>query len=213
MIRSLIATALVILVFSTFGVSQDSPKPASSGPATSTTYCQGLEAYVKRHPKEARFFGDTSSYDQSGATISKTEKAQWKEYKSAKARDAAATSDNLYDTADVWLRNGKIVLAHFQNGSPSGDWAQFVGYCFRIDGSLAEIHNSFRTFYGSVRIEKTDTFDPRGKMLTSMMHCYDLQSSKPKRCGGSYKQYEAEVFRTSRQLPFYGLVGNRSSID
>ncbi len=181
------------------------PSPSPSEVSTITSYCRELGVYAKRNPKQARFFGDISSYDQSGVTLNKpTEK--WREFKTQKAREIATTEDNLYNTANVWLRAGNIVLAHFEYGSPSGDWSQFVSYCFRQDGSLAELENSFRTFNGSVRIEKQNIYNANGKRLRVTTRCFDLQSGRKKRCGGNYAQYDADVFRKVQQLPTYHLI-------
>ncbi len=178
------------------------PKPSPSEISTVTGYCKELAGYSKRNPKQARFFGDVSAYDQSGVTLTKpTEK--WREFKTQKARETATTQDTLYNTANVWLRDGNIVFANFQYGSPSGDWAQFVSYCFRQDGSLAELDNSFRTFNGSVRVEKQIVYNANGKRLRVTTRCFDLQSGRKKRCDGNYAQYDAEVFRKVQQLPFY----------
>ena len=181
------------------------PSPSPSEISTVTSYCKDLGIYAKRNPKQARFFGDISSYDQSGVTLNKPAE-KWREFKTQKAREAATTEDNLYNTANVWLRAGNIVLAHFQYGSPSGDWSQFVRYCFRQDGSLAELENSFRTFNGSVRIEKQNIYDATGRRLRGTTRCFDLQSGRKKRCGGNYAQYDAEVFRKVQQLPNYRLM-------
>ena len=180
------------------------PSPTPSEISTVTSYCKELGIYAKRNPKQARFFGDVSSYDQSGATLNKpTEK--WSEFKTQKARESATTKDNLYNTANVWLRAGNIVLAHFEYGSPSGDWSQFVSYCFREDGSLAELKNSFRTFNGSVRVEKQNIYNSSGKRLRATTRCFELESGRKKRCGGSYAQYDADEFRKVQQLPIYRL--------
>ncbi len=184
---------------------EPNPSPSPSEVSTITSYCRELGIYAKRNPKQARFFGDISSYDQSGVTLNKpTEK--WREFKTQKAREIATTEDNLYNTANVWLRAGNIVLAHFEYGSPSGDWSQFVSYCFRQDGSLAELENSFRTFNGSVRIEKQNIYNANGKRLRVTTRCFDLQSGRKKRCGGNYAQYDADVFRKVQQLPTYHLI-------
>lgn len=202
---------IAIILFGVAGVtvaqSGEAPKPAASPSEVSivTAYCRELTTYAKRNPKQARFFGDVAAYDQSGVTLS-APRPKWREFKTAKAREAATSEDNLYDTANVWLREGKIVIAHFEYGSPSGDWAQFVSYCFREDGSLAQLDNSFRTFHGDVRIEKQKLYDAKGKRLRSSLLCFDLQSGRRKRCQGSYSNYDADVFRTIKQLPLYGLI-------
>src|SRR6266851_5229394 len=184
---------------------EPNPSPSPSEVSTITSYCRELGIYAKRNPKQARFFGDISSYDQSGVTLNKpTEK--WREFKTQKAREIATTEDNLYNTANVWLRAGNIVLAHFEYGSPSGDWSQFVSYCFRQDGSLAELENSFRTFNGSVRIEKQNIYNANGKRLRVTTRCFELESGRKKRCGGNYAQYDADVFRKVQQLPTYHLI-------
>jgi len=215
-LRHIIRIAIVLFGFVAVTGAQvnDAPKPAPSPSevAAVAEYCRELNTYAGLHPKEARFFGDAAAYDQSGVTLT-TPRPRWREYKSAKARDAATTPDNLFNTANVWLRNGKVVFARFQYGSPSGDWAQIVGYCFREDGSLAKLENSFRIIPGSnVRIEKARIYDAKGKLLRSSQQCFDLDTRRKKRCGSDYRNYDADVFGTVKQLPIYGLIKSRGAI-
>lgn len=213
--RNIIRMAIILFAFAGVSLAQNSdvPKPAASPSEVSivTAYCRELATYVKRNPTQTRFFGDVAAYDQSGVTLSAPSTAKWREFKSQEAREATTTPDNLYDTANVWLRGGKIVIAQFEYGSPSGDWAQFVGYCFREDGSLAKLENSFRTFNSDVRIEKERIYDAKGKRLRSSLRCFDLQSGRRKRCEGNYSNYDADVFRTVKQLPFYGLIQSQGT--
>jgi hypothetical protein len=201
----------VVLILGSLGAASaqtnEQPQPTPSPPEVSvvTGYCRELATFAKRNLNKARFFGDVAAYDQSGITLRKPPE-RWQEFRSQKARDAAMTGDNLYNTANVWMRNGNIVLADLQYGSPSGDWAQFVRYCFREDGSLAKMEDTFRTFAGPISTVKEKFYDSKGRRLRFLIRCYDLESGRKKRCDGNYSNYDADVFRRVQQLPVYALV-------
>ncbi len=179
---------------------QTSPSPSQV--TSINDYCRGLATYAKQNLRIARFFGDVASYDQNSMTLT-APPANWKEFKSQKARDNSGNGDNLYNTANVWTKNGNLVLANLEYGSPSGDWGQFVSYCFREDGSLAKLTDTFRSFFGSISTVKEKVYDARGTRLKSSISCYDLDTKRRKRCSSDYSNYDAHVYRRVSQLPIY----------
>src|SRR4026209_2172719 len=109
--------ALILLCILAFGVpataqTQTPAQPANqlTGLAAIEDYCKQIDAFKKNNPNGARFFGNVSSWDQSGMTLS-APSPKWQEFKSRKARESAATGDNLYDVADLWIKDEKVVLA------------------------------------------------------------------------------------------------------
>ena len=171
-------------------------------------YCKELDAYRKSNPNPARFFGDVASSD--------SQAPKWKEFKSRKAREAAATGDNLFDVANVWSKDGRVVVAEFGLGSPSGDWSQLVTYYFRADGTLAKMRSSYAGFnlnpfnnpenFGA-RLVQTRIYDTNGNRLRKTLQCFQLgQKGRQRRCSGDYSRYEGEVYMKVERLPIYRLL-------
>jgi len=181
---------------------QASPSPSSSQLTLINNYCTDLKAYAKNNLKRALFFGDVASYDQNSMTLT-APPPNWKQFKSQKARDDAGNGDNLFNTANVWTKNGNIVLANLQYGSPSGDWGQFVSYCFREDGSLAKLEDTFRSFAGPISTVKEKIYDTRGTRLRSSIRCYKLGTRRREKCEGTYSNYDADVYLRVSQLPIH----------
>jgi hypothetical protein len=160
------------------------------------TYSQELDDYSKRSPKLHRIFGDVASEDEP--------KSRWREFKSEKERDDAATGDR----ANVWAQDGAVVLACYTFQSASGDWAHYVNYYFREDGSLAKIHAQLNTFYGNMTVIRERFYDPKGKLLSSSQQFLDLDTQKKKKPGadGEFIDEPIPVYRTVKALPFYTLL-------
>src|SRR6185295_2787268 len=149
------------------------PRKASPSPATEIAsidrYAAQLDQYAKRNEKTAQIFGDISS----GTT---DEKSNWKKFKTTKEREDASTGENLNEQAEVWRRAGKVVRVTMTFGSPSGDWAHFVTYYFRDDGSVAEIHGELNTFYGDLRVVSDHYYSQDGKLLKTKRLFLDLKT-------------------------------------
>lgn len=178
-------------------------------------YCKELDAFKKSNPNRARFFGDVSSWDQSGMTLN-APSPKWKEFKSRKARESAGTGDNLYDVADIWIKDDKVVLAEFWFGSPSGDWSQNVIYYFRDDGTLAKMQSTYAGFnlnpfpnreeFGA-RLVQTRIYDANGKRLRKTLRCFDLgEKPRQRKCSGDYSHHEGAVYLKVQRLPLYKLL-------
>ena len=198
-------------------VQAQAPKQSTKGAtvvADIETYCKELDAFRKRHPNEARIFGDVAS--------SNSPAPKWKEFKSRKAREAAATDDNLFDVADVWSKEGKVVIAEFGFGSPSGDWSQSVTYYFRDDGTLAKMQSIYAGFnlnpfnnpneFGA-RLVQTRIYDTNGKRLRRTLQCFELnEKGRQRRCSGDYSRYEGDAYLKVQRLPIYSLLKSRAAI-
>jgi len=164
--------------------------------ASIKTYSQELDDYSKRNPKLKRLLADISSEEE--------QKSRWREFKSEKERDDAATGDR----ANVWTQDGAVVLACYTFQSASGDWAHYVNYYFREDGSLAKIHAQLNTFYGNMTVIRERFYDPKGKLLSSSQQFLDLDTQKKKKPGadGEFIDEPIPVYRTVKALPFYTLL-------
>lgn len=189
------------------------------GVAAIEAYCKELDGFKKRNPNRARFFGDVSSWDQSGMTLH-APAPKWKEFKSRKARESANTGDNLYDVADVWIKDEKVVLAEFWFGSPSGDWSQSVIYYFRDDGTLAKMQSTYAGFnlnpfpnreeFGA-RLVQTRVYDANGKRLRKSLQCFELgEKGRQRKCSGDYSHHEGAVYLKVQRLPLYKVLNSPS---
>ncbi|HMF55860.1 MAG TPA: hypothetical protein VK619_05840 [Pyrinomonadaceae bacterium] len=162
------------------------------------TYSKGIDRYIRTHKRSARIFAD----------VSQDETARWREFRTERERDRADTGDNLNENAYVWLRDGKIAGANFTFQSPSRDWAQFVMYYFRQDGTLAKIDSRLNTFYGNMTVKRIRYYDADGHLLKSSVDYFDLQTQKRKRgvADGDFMDRPVPVYMKVSSLPFYNLV-------
>jgi len=129
------------------------------------------------------------------------------EFKSRRARE------NVYleDAADVWMKNGKPVVAEWNSETNSGDWSKFVQYYFRDDGTLAKMRTTFAGFmvlsdHGG-RIVQERIYNSKGKLLQKRLHCFELEKKhRAVKCSGDYSNYDGTYYRRAQNLEFYGLL-------
>jgi hypothetical protein len=157
--------------------------------------------------QKQRIFADVSSNGK---------KSIWKEFKTEKMRDKADTGDNLNENAYVWMKDGKIVSTTFTFQSPSRDWAHFVTYYFRADGTLAKAESTLNTFYGNVTAERNYYFDSKGKIVEQNVKYLDLKTQKPINLRHLGKRQDfidrkVKFFKTTNKLPFIKLINKKQS--
>jgi hypothetical protein len=165
-------------------------------------YAATIDKFVKKEGKPHLIIADISDYNES-------EKPVWKKYNSEKTLEKARETTEAYTIAYIWKKSGKPVAVNLTLSSPSGDWAQFVLYYFRADGSLAKIDSRLNTFYGDASILKTFYFDAKGKKLKESVKYQDLQSEKtfdPK--DREFYDQEVDVYKNVKSLPFAKLLTN-----
>ena len=193
---------LAPLVGGNFVTAQEGAALTTSQPkgrvADIEAYANEIDKYVKGSQAKERIFGDVSSGTNSNV-------AQWREFKTEDERKNAGNDDNLYQSANAWVAAGKVIGANFTFSSPSGDWAQFVMYYFRINGTLAKSSSTLNTFNGGITVIRQDYYDSKGMLLKGTTHCKDLKTQQPKPCG-DFQERPAPLFKTVKQLPFLGLL-------
>lgn len=148
---------------------------------------------------------DVSDYD--------SDKAEWRTFKSKTNLDTFRDKTETYSVAYIWRARGKIALVAFTMFSPSGDWAEYVTYYFRHDGSAAKVTSELRTFYGDYLIIRERYFDPRGRLLKQTSKFLDLVTKKPKKPTKDVRDAIAGVTRSQyykkvSALPFYSLLSS-----
>ena len=173
-----------------------SQKPNSEQVAAIDSYAKRVDQFIKRNPNHLRIF----------ANVASNKPDRWREFKSERSRDKADTGDNLNENAYVWLKAGKIVGVNFTFQSGSRDWAHFVMYYFREDGTLAKIQAQLNTFYGNVSIARDKFYSADGKMLRSTTRYLDLKSKKPTEPTADFQDEPIPIYRNVRDLPFRKLL-------
>ncbi len=167
-------------------------------------YTREVNRYVARHQSECRIFADVAS-----GYAEKKEVESWQEFVTEDARSKADAGNNLNKNADVCFKGGKVIAAHFMFQSPSRDWAHFVLYYFRADGTLAKIESTLNTFYGHVSARREKYFGEDGRLLRATEHFYELGTRKKTRPGKGADEFIDEpipVFRKVSDLPFARLL-------
>jgi len=204
-IQILITVLFVLMPASAQTPNSAQPEKPLSGVPTIDAYSKELDSFAKRNRNRALAFSKIIPEDQPGETLS----GNWREFKTAKARESDYNSNHLYDVGDVWLRAGKVVVAEFEYGT-SGDWSQYVTYYFRADGSLAKMRNVFGKFMGTIKIVKEKFYDSNGKLLHTRLKCYDLEiEGRRKKCTSDASQYDSELYKRVQNLPVYQLLKSR----
>jgi len=200
---SVVAAVISILAFVTLMVAQ-TPSAAKSTiepseVAAIDAYSKELDAFKNSKGNRARILG---------AEVDQTEVSKWKEFESRHARGKAF----FEDVADVWMKNGKLVVAELNSETNSGDWSKFVQYYFRDDGTLAKMRTTFAGFmvfseHGGGRIVQERIYSSNGKLLQKRLHCYELEKKHRRiKCSGDYSNYDGTYYRRAQDLAFYGLL-------
>ncbi|HYY57937.1 MAG TPA: hypothetical protein VE842_11440 [Pyrinomonadaceae bacterium] len=161
-------------------------------------YVKQMDAYARRNSRRGRLFADTADYNNGDAP------PRWREFRNKSALRRA----EAYSAATVWLdAAGALVVADFTLSSPSGDWAQYVTYYYRDDGTLAKVHSELRTFMGDLVVIRDRLYDPQGKMLREKTRYLDLNTRKPRKVeAGSFMDVPVELYAKTSDLPFYSLL-------
>jgi hypothetical protein len=157
------------------------------------SYANQVDRFSKRNPK--RVFANV--------TKPENEADNWREFKTAaELENGEATFD---ESAFVWQKMGKVVAANFTFTSQSGDWAQYVNYYFREDGTLAKIHQRLNTFYGNLSVIREKFYDTRGRLLRTSTRYLNLRSQKPAK-SRDFMDEPIPLYLRTRDLPFYKLL-------
>jgi len=100
-----------------------------------------------------------------------------------------------------------IVAAFFT--SDSGDWANFIDYCYRPEGTLARTISTFNSFVAGnvpngIRRERTRYFDTAGKVTASRASVSDIVTGNVLQI--QIAGYDEPAYFTVERLPFYPLL-------
>ena len=191
-LRILITVGMLFSV-ATFLAGQE---PATISPAelrATNAYARQVEQFIKLNLNKRRTFGNVGD-----------EQDNWREFKGKVAKGQPDPAD-LDEAANIWTRKGKVVASAFTFQSQSGDWAQYVTYYFREDGTLAKIHARLNTFYGNTSVIRDKYYSPTGTLLKTTTSYLDLKTQKPKK-GASFQDEPIPDYLTVQSLPFSKLL-------
>jgi hypothetical protein len=184
---------LIVLLAPVVAQGQTPTKPRNAEIAAIALYAKEIEQFTKRNPRKKRMFGNVAGEEDKGD--------KWQEFKSAKKLE----DENLDESAYVWLKDGKTVVAYFSFTSQSGDWYHYVTYYFRADGTLAKIHSQLNTFYGDTSVVRDKYYSSNGKRLRATTRYLDLQTQKPTK-HPDFQDEPIPIYLTVRKLPFFKLL-------
>jgi hypothetical protein len=157
--------------------------------------CKQTDAFIKSNKKQMRVFATVDAKDQ-----------QWREFKSEKARQNADDGDGSNTSVFAWVKDGKLIYAGFTFQSTSRDWAHYVNYYFRADGSLAKIDAKLNTFYGYLTVERRQYHSKAGKLLKSSVQYFDLNTKQKKKPGDDFIDEPLPIYKQAKSLPFDYLL-------
>lgn len=168
-------------------------------------YARGLDRYIKQNARAARYFADTSDYNDQNA------RPRWREFKTKRALDKAWQEGEVYTSSNVWLnQTGELAVAMFTFSSPSGDWAQYMTNYYRKDGTLAKTSAELRTFMGDVIRINDRLYDASGKLVKEQTRYLDLTTRRPKKVSkDGFMDVEPPLYAKASALPFYKLVSSK----
>jgi hypothetical protein len=155
-------------------------------------YVKQLTSYVETPSATLEIYAD----------VSKTTKPRWRKFRSEKSLEGFRKSNDVYEIAYVWRKNGRVVVVNFTFTSGSGDWAHYVFHRFRGDGSLAKVEAELRTFYGRMSVVRTYYYRRNGELITKRTKYSDMATGKPKKPGDDFYDNKVRIYKTTKRLPF-----------
>lgn len=194
---------LVLLVWATFC------RPATAQNARTNGTVQSQLVAIQNYCKAAKGYGTTSAPGLFLALMdSGHEASQWRKYRSKDEVRNAGANESAY----VWIRDAKVIFVLFTFQSESGDWANDADYCFREDGSVAEVDAELQTFYGNMLVKRAWFYAPRAALLAKTEGFFDLHTGRVETPGQDFIDEKTPQFRNVKSLPFASLLPDPSAI-
>jgi len=168
------------------------------------TYVKKLNSMAKRNTRPDLIVADISDYDR--------QSPRWKKFSSSESLEKFRSETDIFNSANNWLKEGKLVMSAITLSSPSGDWAKYLDLYFRRDGTLAKSESELRTFDGEFAAKQNFYFDRKGNLLKRTLKYFDLSTDKPKKPGNVYLTdnlsfiNEDIYYKTVARLPFAHLI-------
>jgi hypothetical protein len=164
-------------------------------------YAKQIEAFVKKEGKPHLIIADIADYNKSDQPV-------WKKYDSEEEFEKARETEESYTIAYNWQKDGKLIATNFTYSSPSGDWAQYVYYVFREDGTTARAERELRTFLGDMIVNRVYIYDKSGKLLKQTKTFRDLNTQKIVKPTDNFMDMDVEIYKNKGSLPFAGMLSD-----
>lgn len=100
----------------------------------------------------------------------------------------------------VFRRGKRIRAARLMRTSPSGDWAQYLSYCYRADGTLAFVLAELRSFLGDVRVVDRLYYAADGRRLRKTRRIFDLKTRKRITGKRDFQERDTLILKTTHAL-------------
>jgi hypothetical protein len=140
-------------------------------------------------------------YDPTGGTP-----GPWQTFKSAADLATAANNAIFEDQASVWESNGTVV--HARITMPTESWTTVADYCFRPDGTTAEIVSDVENFAVNEIDHHEWDFDSRARIRDIREQFLDLDTRKPRKPERDLTEVDTTIYFKAADLPFRALVQN-----
>lgn len=191
-----LVVALTLLILQTACFAQDALKDTEA-------YVASIVSFVEKEGEPHMILADVSDYNQGSEPV-------WKKYDSIKDFENAREEEESYTIAFIWKKDGKTVAVNFTYSSPSGDWAHYVSYVFRADGSAASVKRELRTFMGDLVVIRISMYDEKGTELKSSKKFLDLETEKPLAEPKDFQDVDVPVYKKLSELPFFSIAGDKA---
>jgi hypothetical protein len=193
-----LCTALMWCLALTCGsLAQDNIKSANGKGA----YCSQVKDYARQHADKALLF---MAIPQNRDPA----RDHWTRISSAAALKAA--TQNANSSAKVHVRDQHVIFVDFTFQNQFGDSTQTTQYCFRPEGTLAELHSELKSFHGDMSVLRDITFDDAGRRVSQRMQSFDLETGRPKKLPSDFWDFSPPIFLHVGDLPFaQSLPGNQ----
>lgn len=194
-VRSLVVV-LALLILQTACFAQDALKDTEA-------YVASIVSFVEKEGEPHMILADVSDYNEGSEPV-------WKKYDSIKDFENAREEEESYTVAFIWKKDGKTVAVNFTYSSPSGDWAHYVSYVFRADGSAASVKRELRTFMGDLVVIRISVYDEKGAELKSSKKFLDLETEKTLPEPKDFQDVDVPVYKKLSELPFFSIAGDKA---
>lgn len=173
-----------------------------------TTLIKQIDAYTKKIDSVSKFHKDPTLIF---ANISQTSKPKWRKFTSTNTLEEFRKKTETYSISYNWTKNHRIIISTFTFFSESGDWANYVHYYYRQDGTLAKIESEYRTFYGHFVAIQNIYFNNKGKILKKNIKYLNLENTKRKTVNkddlaDNTTLFDFDFYKKTSNLPFAHLL-------
>jgi hypothetical protein len=93
-------------------------------------------------------------------------------------------------------------MADFTFQNQFGDFTQSATYCYREDGSLAQLHATLKSFHAGLGVSRESFYDASSRVIDKNQASWDLVTNEPKALPADFWDQPPPVFLRVSDLPF-----------